>query len=489
MSACHPIRAISVSKARSASPNAYLSIGSTMPFVTIPARIYSDNTGAYSEIPVILTPVGPLEPLVDYCLARYDRSLSWMRKLVSAVGVFLDYLEANPDEREQWLLFRNFAHALYMGTYDVETGLDPSGLCWEARPHSTVGYIVVQLSEFFDWLGKDNPAAAKLNPRYLGGTYDKRVDQAAYLYRRSKSFLGHTWAENPSTGRQGRVTRTKRGPKVEGAPPPDFPDDRFEELLFKGFLVAGRHDFRGMLITLLMHGAGFRVSEPFHLYVADVAPNPLDPSSALVRIHDPELGVAPDGWRNQKGKVSNRRAYLAARWAMQPRGDSVRNEVGWKDNLLDGNYYMEARWFDPVYGKWFLQIWALYMKQVAMLDRDHPFAFVNLHRAPVGGMYSLQAFKKAHKEAVLRIGLPYGKEHGTTEHGHRHSYAQRLRRAGISPLMIKGFMHHKSLESQVDYTRPTPAESRDALAAAAQRMQQTGRGSLLPEIFTQLQQD
>ena len=458
-----------------------------MPCVTTTARIYSDNTGAYSEIPVILTTAGPLAPLVDYCLARHDRSLSWMRKLVSAVGLFLDYLEVNPDEREQWLLFRNFANALYLGTYDVETGLDPSGLCWEAMPHSTVGYIVLQLTEFFDWLGKGNPAAAKLNPRYQGGAYDQRMDQAAYIYRRNKAFLGHTWATNPEP--EGRVTRTKRAPKVEGAPPPEFPDDRFEDLLFKGFLVAGKHDYRGMLITLLMHGAGFRVSEPFHLYVADVAPNPLDPTSALVRIHHPELGVAPDGWRNQKGKESNRRAYLAAKWAMHPRGDSVNNEVGWKDNLLDGKYYMQAQWFDPVYGKWFLQIWALYMRQVAVLDRNHPFAFVNLHRAPIGGMYSLPAFKKAHKEAVLRIGLPYGKAHGTTEHGHRHSYAQRLRRAGISKLMIKGFMHHKSLESQDGYTRPTHAEARDALAAAAQNMQQAARGRVLPEQLALLQKD
>lgn len=460
-----------------------------MTYVVVTARIFTDNTGAYSEIPVILTSTGPLEPLVDYCVSRHDRSLSWMRKLVSAVGLLLDYLEANPDEPEHWRLFHNFAQRLYTGSFDLETGLDPSGLCWQPLPHNTAGYVVVQISEFFEWLGKANSTAAKLNPRYQGGAYDQRIDQAAYLYRRNKAFLGHTWEMNPKKEEEGRLTRTKRAPKVSKRQPPEFPADRFQEFLFKGFMVGGKHDYRGMLITLLMHGAGFRVSEPFHLYVADVAPNPLDLTSALVHIHHPSLGTAPDNWRNQKGKESTRQAYLAAKWAMQPRTESVGNEVGWKNPLLDGKYYMRANWFDPIYGKWFLQLWERYMRQVAAIDRNHPFAFVNLYRDPVGGMYTLDSFKKAHKAAVLRIGLPYGKVHGTTEHGHRHSYAQRLRRGGVSPLMIQEFMHHCSIESQEDYTRPTLAEATAALATAAQRMRATASGSLLPEQLTFLDEN
>jgi hypothetical protein len=220
-----------------------------------------------------------------------------------------------------------------------------------------------------------------------------------------------------------------------------------------------------------------------------VAPNPLDPTSALVHIHHPSLGTAPDNWRNQKGKESTRQAYLAARWAMRPRTESVGNEVGWKNPLLDGKHYMRASWFDPVYGKWFLQLWVRYMKQVAAIDRNHPFAFVNLHREPIGVMYALDSFKKAHKAAVLRIGLPYGKAHGTTEHGHRHSYAQRLRRGGVEPLMIQEFMHHCSIESQETYTRPTLAEGSAALAAAAQRMRATASDILLPEHLDFLEEN
>ena len=45
-------------------------------FVTVKARVYTDVTGAYAELPALLTPAGVLEPLLDYCLHRsHDRSL------------------------------------------------------------------------------------------------------------------------------------------------------------------------------------------------------------------------------------------------------------------------------------------------------------------------------------------------------------------------------------------------------------------------------
>jgi site-specific recombinase XerD len=460
-----------------------------MPFVTVTARIHTDSTGAYLELPVILTTAGPLIPLLDYCVTRHDRSISWMKKLVSAVSLFLDYLEVNPSEPEMWRLFRNFAQRLYAGSFDIDTGLDPSGLCWQPLPQSTASYIVIQISDFFEWLGNVNPSSAKLNPRYQSGSYDQRIHQMAYLYRRSKAFLGHTWIMNAKSD-EGRFTRIKRAPKIAKRQPPEFPDERLEELLFKGFQLGGNFDYRGMLITLLMHGAGFRVSETFHLYVADVAPHPLDETTALVYIHHPSLGIAPDQWRNKNGKESNRQEYLATCWGMKPRTELMGNAgAGWKNPLLDGKHYMRASWFDPIYGKWFLQLWGLYMRQVAMINRNHPFAFVNLHREPIGAIYTMDSFRKAHRAAVLRIGLPYGKSYGTTDHGHRHSYAQRLRRGGIEPFMLQEFMHHRSIDSQEIYTRPTWAESIEALEAAAQHMQSKETKILLPERLSFLNKD
>src|SRR6202022_2452553 len=98
----------------------------------------------------------------------------------------------------------------------------------------------------------------------------------------------------------GHRVRYQRPPKVDRGEPPAFPEERFEELLVKGFSAGGRYDYRGMLITLLLHGAGFRESEPFHLYIPDVFPDPGNPSQAMVLIHHPSYGNAPADWRDER---------------------------------------------------------------------------------------------------------------------------------------------------------------------------------------------
>lgn len=395
-----------------------------------------------------------------------------MRKLIKAVHLFLDYLEANPAEPEEWRLFRNFAGCLRAGTFDKETRLDPSGLCWGPGGRD-VEYYLVLLSDFFDWLGSTNPRARLLNPQFQGNVYDKRIDEKAYLYRRNKAFLGHVWDPRSRGGGNSRITRATIQPKVAKHSPPEFPDARFEELLFKGFKVRGQYDFRGMLITTLLHGAGFRVSEPFHLYMADVHPHWEDPSTAFVAIHHPSLGGSPPGWFDEKGqqRKGNRAGYLASQWAMPPRNRLAnRYGAGWKNPMLDAKYFMQAWWFDPNYGKWFLQLWERYLEQVAMIDRDNPFAFLNIYKEPRGGMYCIDSFLKAHRTAVDRIGLTYGKREGTTPHGHRHSYAQRLRRAGVGDLERQRYLHHCSPDSQNVYIEPTTSEALAALANAAGRM-------------------
>ena len=66
-------------------------------FVTVKARVHTDVTGVYTELPALLTPAGVLEPLLDYCLYRsHDRSLAWMSKVTRSVRIFLEYLQSNP---------------------------------------------------------------------------------------------------------------------------------------------------------------------------------------------------------------------------------------------------------------------------------------------------------------------------------------------------------------------------------------------------------
>lgn len=443
-------------------------------FVRVKARVYTDSTGAYAELPVLMTPVGVLEPLLDYFLYRsHDRSLAWMTKVTRSVRMFLEYLQTNPAECDTYRLFQNFAQRLYTGTFDPETGFDPSGLCWASRSPQDASHIITHLTDFFDWLSELRPKTAKVNPSYAGGAFDRQADEVAYQYQRSKAFLGHNWAENASVANIGHRVRGRRLPKVEKSQPPAFPEERFEELLFKGFSPKGRHDYRGMLITLLLHGAGFRESEPFQLYIPDVFPDVANPRQAQVLIHHPSYGEAPADWRDEGGRPrQGRRAeYLAHRFGLVPRTDLMdRRHAGWKGGTHDAAFYKQAYWFVPEYGEWFLQLWHRYLEQVACIERDHPFAFINLHREPVGAMYTLTQYNKAHAAACARIGLIVSKALGTTPHGHRHAYGRRLSNAGVDKSFIRRFMHHASLESQEVYTQATTREALAELEAAAKRL-------------------
>lgn len=459
-------------------------------FVTVKARVYTDATGVYTELPALLTPAGVLESLLDYCLYRsHDRSLAWIVKVTRSVRMFLEYLQTNPAERDTYRLFQNFAQRIYTGTFDRETGLDPSGLCWAPRSPQDASHIITHLTDFFDWLSEMRPEVAKVNPRYAGGAFDRQTDEVAYQYRRSKAFLGHTWVANAAPAETGHHIRGRRLPKVEKGEPPAFPEERLEELLFKGFSTTSRQDYRGMLITLLLHGAGFRESEPFQLYIPDVFPDPANPSQAKVLIHHPRYGAAPADWRDERGqpRKGNRAEYLAHHFGLVPRTDLMdRRHAGWKGGTHDGPYYKQAYWFLPEYGEWFQVIWHSYLKQVARIERNHPFAFINLNREPVGAMYTLTQYNKAHASACERIGLTVGKALGTTPHGHRHAYGRRLRSAGVDKALIRRFMHHASLESQEVYTQANTRETLAALEAAANRLRDkyTGApsGLLPPEI-------
>jgi len=445
-----------------------------MTFSIIRGKVISDNTGASIEMPVLMSADGAVRPLIDYCLTM-RRSLSWQEKLVRAVKLFLEYLEVNAIEgEEEWRMFRNFSNDLRAGTIDPKTQEDPSGLYWSGIGVRDANFTVCLLSDFFDWLSdpERSPRAAKFNPDYAGNRYAQRIDDKAYQYRRSKAFLGHSWS--PKSKRGGKLIRGERPPKVFQKRPPAFPDDRFEELLFKGFKVAGKFDYRGMLITLMLFGGGLRVCEPFHLYMADVHPHWDDSTQAFIAVHHPSLGFAPNDWMNRSGKRGSRMEYLSQEFGFVPR-HLIRSKLhaGWKHPALDAKWYMQVYWLPNgsghEYGQWFMQIWQRYMEQVKDIERNHPYAFINVDREP-GGIYTIAQFDKALKSAVERIGLVFGKAYGTSAHGSRHSFGQRARRGGISEVIIQRLMHHCSPESQRVYTQPELHEAAEAIAAATQRL-------------------
>jgi integrase len=454
-----------------------------MPFVEAMMKVHWDNTGASEEMPVLLTPTGPFVPLIKY-FKKKKKSLSWRRKVIRALRLFLEYTDANLDVTH-WKHehFANFDLTLRIGSFDLETKIDPANLCWKPMATPDANDVIRYLSDFFDDMGaqEGKKGARQFNPRQVGDRYDQMIDQRAWEYRKEKAFLGHLWCKNPETQRAndphdttGRATRPGRMSKTFARAPPRFPDARFEELLFKGFRVRGRYDWGSMLITTLLHGAGLRLSEPFHMFWEDVQCDPEDRSTALVVIHHPEEGYAPGKWKDpDTGRPGKRRHYLAHEFGLLPRNVMTdTRHAGWKNNMCDGPGYMQAHWLPSQYcdyGRLFLQLWERYLAQTCSIARGpHPFVWINTERN-VGDICTLKMFVRKYGAAIKRIGMIPSKAGGTSPHGGRHAYGKRAEQLGMSTKIIQHLMHHGSPLSQEVYTQADLDEVRKALAEAQQR--------------------
>lgn len=295
-----------------------------------------------------------------------------------------------------------------------------------------------------------------------GVRHEERLNWAAYSHRRDKAFLSHLWRSKPQTN-QSRAVRSRTMPFERQTPAKAFPEECFDQLVFEGFRRRARDsrgptDLRNVLITYLMHYGGVRLSEALSLWSDDVS---VEAGEVIVRIHHPEYGLAAGG-------KTNRAAYLQSQYGLQPRNRLLKATdslfLGWKNGLItDPQRCCFEMFFYPYdAGEVFAELWRDYhLKQRVKpkVGEAHPYAFTNRAGQP----YSHRMFRKAHKLAVERIGLVYEKMEGTTPHGHRHAYGQRLARGGADPLLIKNAMHHASITSSQTYTQPTTTQMRQSL--------------------------
>ncbi len=452
----------------------------------VAGRVFTDESGIYYEMPVLLTSHGPIEVLLDYFTEHWDeRSPSWMAKVTTSVRLFLEYLNAHATYTNEQAVFQNFRQRLLTGTVTAATGEDPSGLWWSACGPQKSRRVIRHLTDLFDWWAKKNPGKHNPAKTWRGSAHDLRLAEAAYKYRRNKAFLGHTWSPVEETSRRpgdrNSTGKWHSPPKTEREAAPSFPEDRILDLVLKGFKVGNRYNYRDMLITLLLNGAGFRVSEPFHLYLWDVTEDPVHRGEALAFIHHPAWGNAPPDpkWLDSSGRQrrGRRAEYLAERFGLAPRDWGLSTSAaGWKGGMHEsqfGGYYKQAYWFVPEFGELFWSIWNLYAEQVLRIDpsrRNHPFALMNIMREPIGELYKMGKFEESHAAAVRRIGLEPAKHFGTSIHGHRHAYGQRLRKADVPKEMIRRFMHHTDLDSQDVYTEADRSECLAHLRRAIGRL-------------------
>lgn len=440
-------------------------------------------------------------PLVDYFIDHgRSRSSGWQREVARAVGLFIDYLVANrevfQDQNNRPQVLANFAETLVSGSIHLD-GTDPSGLFWEPTSVNRATLALNNLTAFGDWMVNKYDTTA-INPWRDASIAEQIVYWRRFDKRRAGALLAHTYTRENATqaSLSARVAGVRRKALLSSATQPkSFPEARFQDLLTSGFVIAGkssapsfheRVSIRDVMITLLLHGGGLRESEPFHLYVSDVAIDPQNPKSALVRLYHPEQGRAPADYIDpisEKYMLADRETYLRTKWGMEPRNlVAGRFHAGWKDLMLTDGVakYAQVHWFPSAWGELFLSLFKIYISKMRSRHSKHPFLFVS-HKASVDGdPYTVDSYRQAHAKAVERCGLMPEKKLGTTPHGHRHCYGQNLVAAGVARDVIQRALHHKSIESQDPYTAPSIGKIATTLKEAEVRLN-TPTG--IPSLF------
>jgi site-specific recombinase XerD len=427
----------------------------------------ADKTGVQPVLPVIVTNNGVLDQFARYIHLNRLRSRSWQDSVTYAVQLLLEFMEANQSYFDApRALFSAFSTALFTGT--IERFNDPSGLWWQPRQPEDASKLIGHITLFSDWLSVVNENSnLQLNPWKQATRHEQRLNWAAYSHHRDNAFLSHLWRE--TTTEYSRLNRASTLPIDRQTPVKTFPDENLELLLEDGFRrrardTLGSTDLRNVLVTYLMHYGGLRLSEALSLWSDDVG---IEAGEVIVRVFHPRYGRADDG--------TKRSVILQQRYGLQPRNTLVKATdplfLGWKNCLLTDPHRrcFEVFFYPHDTGIVFAELWRDYhLKQrVKPIGGDnHPYAFTTKYGQP----YSHRMFRKAHKLAIERIGLKCAKLQGTTPHGHRHAYGQRLAEGGANPLLIKNAMHHASIKSSQIYTQPTAIQIRQRLRNVEARL-------------------
>lgn len=289
-----------------------------MRYVQLSSKTYSDNTGRSIDFPTLLVEYNGetmlFEQLHRYQIKNRSKSRTWHKKLVQAVGLLLDYMEANqkyyssPKE-----FFDTFTESVYSGKINEE-GLDPSGLYWLPKRVETANMLLSALNGLSDWLYEEY-GAVQLNPWRKATRYEERLNWMAQINKSQNSFLGHLndVHEISETAKLARNAVRRRKPNSTKGDTKAFPENKIHKLLWEGFKntrknyeldLVDRYKWRDIAITILMHGGGLRHSEVFHLWVQDVYPDHEDPNFAVVRIYHPSEGRSPQDFKNPTTELS-----------------------------------------------------------------------------------------------------------------------------------------------------------------------------------------
>ncbi|NNG81336.1 gamma-mobile-trio recombinase GmtY [Acinetobacter sp. ANC 5378] len=415
-------------------------------------------------LPAILTDKGIVISHVRYLAWNNSKSESWKERSCFALCLLLKYIQAVPDINNATQVLKSFTEALVTGTIDLATFTDPLNLYWRAREVKDANNLLFHITNYTDFLSaQDGHLSNRVNPFRKATSYEERLNWCAYYHKQANVFLNHL-SNTSAVSKQLSSTRTVQphmAPKIENEYAVRFPEEHLDRLLFLGFAKKdSSHDYKSQAITMLMNYGGLRKSEVFHIFVSDITLHPKYKNEAMVRVYHPEFGAAPDP------KYKNRKEYLLAQTSFKPRNRYLASErlfAGWKNPLLNSKYnYFDVVFNPPEKARDFLAIWAKYLKYQRVEpppNNPHPYAFTN----SLGLPETIKNFQRLHRNAVEHIGLEVRKSLGTTEHGHRHAYGFRARKAGLDQIAIQKIMHHKNPNSCLVYIKPTTDEVIDVL--------------------------
>lgn len=438
----------------------------------------NDRTNHKYELPALFTENGLVISHLRYLVTQSHKSPSWKTKSTFSLKLLLEYLHANASCFDAVVdLLHTFTVCLIKGTIDQEL-YDPTDLYWKPRDINDANTILAHITNYTDYLAtQQGYEENRVNPYRKATSTEQRLNWCAY-YQKTKNVFSNQFpdsAEIRNKMSRQRVVNGPKAPNINHEETKKFPEERFIDLLYKGFIrpysnadtqKKSRLDYKNIAITMLLNYGGLRKSEVFHLYTSDITINPAS-GGALVRVFHPSLGKSP------AGDYKNRRELLNNRYGLKPRNEYALSErlyAGWKSPLLTST---TNKSFDVIFSPSsaahdFLEVYKEYIKHQRVdpdPGADHPFAFTNQHGAPE----TLKNYQRLHKRAVERIGLTCSKNLGTTEHGHRHSYGYRLAQFGLSQVEIQKAMHHKNPNSCLVYIQPTSADIRAKMQAIEEK--------------------
>ncbi|MGZ4978571.1 MAG: gamma-mobile-trio recombinase GmtY, partial [Methylobacter sp.] len=368
----------------------------------------NDKTGKKYILPALFTESGLIISHLRYLSSKSNKSQAWKTRSVFSLKLLIRYLNANENCFEKATdLLQSFTDCLTIGTIDYEKKYDPSGLYWRPRDVKDANTILAHITQYTDYLVQEGYERSRVNPFRKATSTEQRLNWCAYYHKKAHVFLNHL-----SDNSEARKMMTKRRmvtgqqePKIDCEKVKRFPEERFSDLLYKGFIRPRSHDcmpeqerldYKNIAITILLNNGGLRKSEVFHIYSSDITVHPVT-GGALVRVYHPSWGTSPDS------KFKNRKEFLQAKYGLKPRTEyqlSERLFAGWKTPLLtDRGNCFEVIFSPSTASKLFLEMYCKYLKFQRVDppdDNQHPFAFTNQNGAPE----TIKNYQRMHKRAV-----------------------------------------------------------------------------------------